>query len=172
MSFYNIKMTSKIITLTRKEYDPITKNRGIKKPQKMSTEEILNTLYRHDIKREVKSNRRKLSKINLKKIAKKQNISRNELRKAEKLQNKSIDKLQEIARLRRIKNYDNLTREDLIFSLLKSESNLAERNYMEYFNNSTNDEIKSKINDIRLILSRLGNIVTKNDRKKITSFMK
>ena len=38
---------------------------------------------------------------------------------------------------------------------------------MKYFNNSFNDEIKSKINDIRLILSRLGNIVTKNDRKKI-----
>ena len=84
-----------------------------------------------------------------------------------KLENKSIDELKEIARLRRIKNYDNLTKEDLIFSLLKSESNPAERNYMEYFNNSTNDEIKSKINDIRLILSRLGNIVTKNDRKKI-----
>ena len=26
---------------------------------------------------------------------------------------------------------------------------------------------KSKINDIRIIISRLGNIVTKNDRKKI-----
>ena len=38
---------------------------------------------------------------------------------------------------------------------------------VEYFNNSTNDEIKGKINDIRLILSRLENIVTKNDRKKI-----
>ena len=38
---------------------------------------------------------------------------------------------------------------------------------MKYFNNSANDEIKSKINDIRLILSRLGNIITKNDRKKI-----
>ena len=38
---------------------------------------------------------------------------------------------------------------------------------MKYFNNSTNDEIKSTINNIRLILSRLGNIVTKNDRKKI-----
>ena len=111
--------------------------------------------------------------MKLDKIAKKQNISRNELRKAEKLQNKSIDELKEIAGLRRIKNYDNLTKEDLIFSLLKSESNPAERNYMEYFNNSTNDEIKSKINDIRLILSRLGNIVTKNDRKKIKkSFMK
>ena len=32
---------------------------------------------------------------------------KNELRKAEKLQNKSIDDLKEIARLRRIKNYDN-----------------------------------------------------------------
>ena len=69
--------------------------------------------------------------------------------------------------MRRIKNYDNLTKEDLIFSLLKSESNPAERNYMKYFNNSTNDEIKRKINDIRQILSRLGNITTKNDRKKI-----
>ena len=98
---------------------------------------------------------------------------KNELRKAEKLQNKSIDDLKEIARLRRIKNYDNLTKKDLIFSLLRSESNPVEHNYMKYFNNSTNDEIKSKINDIRLILSRLGNIVTKNDRKKIKkSFMK
>ena len=105
--------------------------------------------------------------MKLEKIAKKQNISKNELRKAKKLQNKSIDELYGIAKLRGIKNYDNLTKEDLIFSLLKSESNPAERNYMKYFNNSTNDEIKSKINDIRLILSRLENIITKNDRKKI-----
>ena len=66
-----------------------------------------------------------------------------------------------------IKNYDNLTKEDFIFSLLISENNPIERNYMKYFNNSPNDEIKSKINDIRLILSRLGNIITKNDREKI-----
>ena len=69
--------------------------------------------------------------------------------------------------MRRIKNYDNFTKEELIISLLKSESNPAEHNYMKYFNNSTSDEMKSKINDIRLILSRLENIVTKNDRKKI-----
>ena len=106
-----------------------------------------------------------------------QNISKNDLSCAEKLQSKSIDELQETARLRRIKNCDNLTKQDFIFSLLKSESNPAERSYMKYFNNSTSDdtyddEIKSKINDIRLILSRLGNIVTKTDRKKIKSFMK
>ena len=166
-------MTSKNITLTRKEYNLIAKSRGIKEPQKMSTEELLDTLSRYDSKRKSESNPRKLNKINLKKITKKQNIWRNELRKAEKLQNKSRDELNEVAKFRRIKNYDNLRREDLIFSLLKSGSNLAELNYMKYFNNSTNDEIKSKINDIRLILSRLGNIVTKNDRKKINkSFMK
>ena len=160
-------MTLKNIVFTRKEYDLIAKSRGIKKPQKLSTEELLDTLSRYNSKREVKINCRKLLKMKLEKIAKNQNISKNELSKAERLQDKSIDQLQEIAKLRGIKNYDNLTKEDLIFSLLKSESNPIERNYMKYFNHSTNDEIKSKINDIRQILSRLGNIVTKNDRKKI-----
>ena len=155
------------IEFTTKEYNLIAKNRGIKKPEKMSTKELLGTLSRYDTKRKVNSNRRKILKIGLEKIAKKQNISKNELCKAEKLLDKSIDELKEIVRLRRIRNYDNLTKEDLIFSLLKSESNPAESNYTRYFNNSTNDEIKSKINDIKLVLSRLGNIVTKNDRQKI-----
>ena len=74
--------------------------------------------------------------------------------------------------MKRIKNYDNLTKEDSIFSLLKSESNPAERSYMKSFNSSTSDdtcddEIKSKINNIRLIHSRLENIVNKNYRKEI-----
>ena len=155
------------IEFTTKEYNLIAKNRGIKEPEKMSTKELLGTLSRYDTKRKVNSNRRKILKMGLEKIAKKQNISKNELCKAEKLLDKSIDELKEIVRLRRIRNYDNLTKEDLIFSLLKSESNPAERNYTRYFNNSTNDEIKSKINDIKLVLSRLGNIVTKNDRQKI-----
>ena len=154
-------------TFARKGYDLIAKNRGIKEPQNMSPEELLNTLSRYDSRRKVKSNRRKLFKTKLDKIAKIQNISKNELRKAEKQKNKSIDELRGTSGLRRIKNHDNLTKEDVIISLLKSESNPAERNYMKHFNNSTIDEIKNKINDIRLILSRLGNILTKNDRKKI-----
>ena len=90
----------------------------------------------------------------------------------EKLQNKSIDELRGIAILRGFKNLDDLTKEDLIFRLLKSESNPIERSYMKYFNNSTSDdtyddEIKSKINDIRLILRGLVNIVTKKCRKEI-----
>ena len=72
--------------------------------------------------------------------------------------------------MRGFKKYDDLTKEDIIISLLKSQSNPVERNYMKYFNNRTSDgtyddKIKSTINDTRLILSRLGNIVS--DRKKI-----
>ena len=123
---------------------------------------------------DVKSSRRKLLKIKIEKIAKIQNISKNELNQAEKLQNKSIDELKAIARLRRIKNSDKLTKEDLIISLLKSESSPAEHNFEKLFKNNTDDndnyddKIRGKISDIRMILSRLGNIVTNKDRKKIT----
>ena len=74
--------------------------------------------------------------------------------------------------MRRIKNIYKLTKEDLIISLLKSESSALERNYMKHFNtddadDTYDDKIRGKISDIRMILSRLGNTVTNNDRKKI-----
>ena len=97
--------------------------------------------------------------------------------------------------MRRIKNRGKFKKKGLIISILKSEGSNAERNYLKYFNinnnvsnnnnnnnnnnvnNNTNDddddddtydgEIRDKISDIRAILSRLGNIVTKNDRDKI-----
>ena len=75
--------------------------------------------------------------------------------------------------MRRIRSWDKLTKEGLIISLLKSESSDAERNYMKHFNNNTDDDdtydgkVRGKISDIRMILSRLGNTVTNNDRKKI-----
>ena len=89
------------------------------------------------------------------------------------MQRKSIDELKEIARLRRIKNRDKLTKEGLIISLLKSESSNAECNYMKHFNNNNDDDdtydgkIGGKISDIRMMLSKLGNTITNNDRKKI-----
>ena len=67
-------MTLKNIVFTRKEYDIIAKNRGIKESQKMSTEKLVDNLSRYDSKRKVKINLRKLFKIKLEKIAKKQNI--------------------------------------------------------------------------------------------------
>ena len=83
--------------------------------------------------------------------------------------------------MRRIKNSGKLKNEGLITSILKSEISNAESSYMKYFNTNvhnnttnvdTNDDsydtkIRDKISDIRVILSRLGDTVTKDDRVKI-----
>ena len=140
-----------MVELTRKEYNIITKNRAIQRPQDMSTEELLNNLSRYDNRHKVKSIRKKLKRIGLEKIAKIQNMSKNELNKAEKLQEKSINELKVIARLRRIKNVEKLRKEDLILTLLNSKISALENNFR--INNTNDDDtydgkIKGKISDI------------------------
>ena len=56
--------------LTRKELDTIAKNRGIIDPQKMSIQELTDTLNRYDSRRKVMNICRKLSKIGPKKLLK------------------------------------------------------------------------------------------------------
>ena len=105
----------------------------------------------------------------------------NEVYNEEKLKRKSIDELKEIAKLRRIKNMGKLKKEGLITRILKSKISNAERSYMKHFNTNvdnnttnvdTNDDayngkIRDKISDIRVMRSRLGDIVTNDDRVKI-----
>ena len=125
------------------------------------------------IKSKVKSVYKKLVKKEPKKTD-------NEVYNEEKLKRKSIGELKEIAKLRRIKNMGKLKKEGLITSILKSEISNAERSYMKHFHtnvdNTTNADanddtydakIKDKIGDTKVILSRLGDIVTKGDRVKI-----
>ena len=69
----------RIVELTRKQFNIIAKNRGIIEPQNMATQELINTLDRYDSRRKVKNNRKKLLKLELEKIAKIQNISKNKL---------------------------------------------------------------------------------------------
>ena len=64
-----------------------------------------------------------------------------------------------IAKIRRIKNYEEMTKKELIISLLKSKQSIA-----ELFNNNLYD---NEISDIRRILSRLRDILPKKDRKEI-----
>ena len=130
----------------------------------MSDEDLSNRLIRYDSKCKVYSIRRKLQRLGLEKIAKIQNISINELNKAKKLQKKSIDELKAVARLRRINNFKKLTKEDLILTLLKSESNALENNNND---NDNDDKNSDKIRYIRLVLERLGNTITNKDKKKI-----
>ena len=132
----------------------------------MSTSDSLNALSRYHSRRKSYKIRRKLG---VNKYIKKQNISENDLRKVRKLQSMSIDDLRKIAKLRKIKNYDKMSKEDLIYTLLRSEKNLLEDNYIKYIsiNINDNDGIRTKINNINIVLARLGNIIAKKDRDKI-----
>ena len=157
-----------MVKIARKENNIITKNGGII--------ESLNVLSRYYSGRKAKNTRKKLLGIGLEKIAKIENIWKNELNQAKKLQKKSIDELREIARLRGIKNREKLAREDLIISLLRSESSALENSFSNNNdNNDTDDDdntydgkIRGEICDIKIIFNRLANIVTNKDRKKIT----
>ena len=133
------------------------------------------------IKRKIESAYKKLVKKEPRKTAK---VVYNK----ETLKRKSINESKEIAQLRGIKNRGKL-KKGLITSLLKSEISNVQCNYMKHFNNvnntnvnnntnvDTNDDtydgkISDKISDIRVILSGLGDVVTKDDRVKIENFMK
>ena len=83
------------------------------------------------------------------------------------LHNKSLSDLQKLAKLRRIKNSDNLSKEDLIYTLLRTKENLFENSYAKYINNDTNNPIKAKINKIRITTAKLGHILTKEERNFI-----
>ena len=66
--------------------------------------------------------------------------------------------LERIAKIRRIKNYEEMSKEELIISLLKSKQSIA-----ELFNSLDGD----KISVIRRILNRLRDILPKKYRKEI-----
>ena len=89
-----------------------------------------------------------------------QNLLQNELNQIAEIRGQSRDEYDQIGKIKRIKNYEEISKEELIISLLKSKLSIA-----ELFNNNLNDD---KISDIRRILNRLRNILPKKYRKKIT----
>ena len=73
----------------------------------------------------------------------------------------SRDELEQIAKIRRIKKYEDMTKEELIISLLKAKQSIA-----KLFDNN-NNLYDNEISDIRRILSRLKDILPKKDREEI-----
>ena len=163
---HSIKMPNKGTLITRKKLILKAKSKGIKELHKMSTSDLINALSRHDSKCRSYPIRRKIWKT-YPKFVKKQNILEDDLRKATMLQNMSHHDLKKIAKLRNIKNYNTWAKEDLIYILLRSEKNLFEDNYTKYISNNTTNELRSRINNIRIVLARLGNTITKKDSDKI-----
>ena len=87
-----------------------------------------------------------------------QNLSQNEFNQIALMYDLSRDELEQIAKIRRIKNYEDMKKDDLIISLLKSKESTAEL---------FDDNNSNKISDIRGILKRLRGILPKKDRKEI-----
>ena len=85
----------------------------------MSREKLLNTL---DESERILKN---LSQNGLERIARMQNLSQNELKQFTKMKNLSKNQLKQIAKTRDIKNYKNMSKEELLISLLKSELSVA-----------------------------------------------
>ena len=69
--------------------------------------------------------------------------------------------------MREIRNYNDLTREDLIYTLLRSKKAPQEENYLDYLENATNSELKKIINDVRILTAKLGNILTNKEIKTV-----
>ena len=75
------------------------------------------------------------------------------------MHDQSRDELERIAKIRRIKNYEEMSKEELMISLLKSKSSIA-----EFFNNNLDN---GKINDIKKILNRLRDALPRTRRREI-----
>ena len=120
-----------MVNLTTHELRLIAEKRGIKNCQNMSREKLLSTL---DGSERISKN---LSQNGLEKIEKMQNLSQNELKQIIKMQNFSQNELEQIKKKRSIKKYKNMSKEELLISLLKSEQSHAEL----YKSKSNNAEI-------------------------------
>ena len=79
--------------------------------------------------------------------------------KSQKVRSQSRDELERIAKIRKIKNYEEMAKEELIISLLKWKQSIA-----ELFDNNLYD---NQISDIRRIINRLRNILPRKYRKEI-----
>ena len=96
-----------------------------------------------------------------------QNLSQNVFNQIVEMLGQSRDELEQITKIRRIKNYEEMTKEELIISLLKSSQSIA-----DLFNDN-NNPCDNKISGIRRIFSRLRDLLPKKDRKELKiSFMK
>ena len=161
-------MKLKAVKNTREKLNVTAKHLGIKKPSNMSVTDLLDTMYRYRVKRTSHRLCRKFERLDLKKYVTKQNVTKSDLRVATRLiNNKSLGDLQKLAKIRRIKNIDHMSKEDLIYTLLRSEKNISEDNYMKYINSNTDNEFHARINNVRLVASKLGNILTKEERNII-----
>ena len=88
-----------------------------------------------------------------------QNLSQNELKQIPKMSHLLQNELEQIVKTRRIKNYKNMSKEELLISLLKSNQSIAELRR----SNDNNAEIE----ETKKIFNKLRNRFSKEKIKRI-----
>ena len=135
---YNLRRTAKI--------------KGILGHQNKSNKELLTILYK--LKRITEN----LSGNEFNKIIKMSNISLNELKKIERMSNLSLNELNRIAIARNIKNYKDVSREDLLIALLESDQSHTELLKI--------DDSNTEIRETKKLFNNLRNNFSREEIKK------
>ena len=136
-----------MVKITENKLRLIAKNKGIRDYQNMSKEKLLSTLDK------LKRINKKLLRNGLKKIVKMQNLSLNELEKIVEMNSFLENKLKQITEIRHIKKYKDMSKEDLLIALLKSNRSHTELQKSEY-DNMEMEETKKIFNELRNNFSR------------------
>ena len=118
------------------------KNNGTKDYKNMSEERLFST---YDTINRITEN---VSRNGLNKIVKMQNLSLNELKKIERMNNLLLNALEQMVIARHIKNYKDMSKEDLLIALLKSDQSYTE--LLKIDNSNTEiGETKKLFNNLR-----------------------
>ena len=117
-----------MVNITANEMSIIEKIRGIINGLNMPREKLLGIIDK------LYHTTENVSKYGLNKIAKMQNLSLNEHEEIERMNNLSLNELKQTAKIRHIKNYEDMSKEDLLIALLKSNKSHAEIQRSKYSN--------------------------------------
>ena len=123
-------------------------------------------IYRNIQKRQNQSIINELKKLKLSDFIKKGPISYEKLKEIVRLKELPRNTLIKLAQLRNIET-TGLNKPDLIYVLLRSQKDPKEPKYLEYLNNNTDNNLKSKINDIRKVLVELGMMLDEECRDEM-----
>ena len=103
-----------MVKITEYKLRKTAKNKGIIGYQNKPKKELLRVIYK------LKHSTDNLSGNRINKIVNMQNLSLNELTKIEKMNNLSLNALKQTAIARNIKNYEDMSKEDLLIALTRS----------------------------------------------------
>ena len=103
-----------MVKVTEYKLRKTAKNKGIIGYQNKPKKELLRVIYK------LKHSTDNLSGNGINKIVNMQNLSLNELTKIERMNNLSLNALKQTAIARNIKNYEDMSKEDLLIALTRS----------------------------------------------------